>query len=62
VAKEYMDIMPKAEVDLLHPKISIGYFVSFILIVVVLLAAWAVGNWVYGKAKAVVPSTSAGDF
>lgn len=57
-----VEIMPKAEVDLLHPKISVSWFLSFILIVVVILAAWGVGNYLYGKAKSVVPSTSAGDF
>jgi hypothetical protein len=57
-----VDIMPKAEVDLLHPKLSISYAISFALIVVLILAMWALGNWLFNKGKAIVPSTTAGDF
>jgi hypothetical protein len=57
-----VEIMPKQEVDLLHPKISVSWFLSFILIVVVILAAWGIGNYLYGRGKALVPTTSSGDF
>ena len=57
-----VDVMPKGELDILHPKLSISWAITAILVVVLILAVVGIGTFLYGKAKAVVPSTSAGDF
>jgi hypothetical protein len=57
-----VEIMPKSELDILHPKLSISYGLTAVLVVVMLLAVLGVGYWVFGRAKDVVaPSASSGD-
>jgi uncharacterized membrane-anchored protein len=56
-----VDVMPTKELDILHPKLSISYAVTAILIVVMILAVLGVGYWAFNKAKSVVtPAASDG--
>ena len=41
-------------VELTHPRASLGWFIPAIVAVVVILAAIAVGKWLYGKVSAPV--------
>ena len=40
-------------VNLLQPQLNIKYIGILILVVVVLLAAWAIGNWVFSTIKGI---------
>lgn len=40
-------------VNLMQPQLSLKYIGLLILVVVVLLAAWAIGNWAFGAIKGV---------
>ena len=40
-------------VNLLQPQLNLKYIGILILVVVVLLAAWAIGNWVFGTIKGI---------
>jgi len=57
-----VDVMPKGELDILHPQISISYVLTAIIVVVIILAVIGVGSWLYGKGKAMVPSGTGADF
>jgi hypothetical protein len=59
-----VDVLPKGEIDILHPKVSISYALTAIIVVVMLLAIIGVGGYLYTRAKAMVPTAgpSGADF
>lgn len=54
--------MPKGELDVLHPKLSISWVLTAILVVIMVLVVIGVGSYLYSKAKTIIPSSTAGDF
>lgn len=54
--------MPKGELDLTKLKLTPSWFFTAIIMVVVVASAIGIGLWLFGKAKTIVPTQSAGDF
>ena len=40
-------------VNLLQPRLELKYIGLLILVVVILLAAWAIGQWIFGTIKGI---------
>jgi hypothetical protein len=57
-----VEIMPKGELDLTKLKLTPSWFFTTIIMVVVVASAIGIGLWLFGKAKTIVPTQSAGDF
>lgn len=57
-----MGIMNEAKrgADLTHPKISVGYVISASIAVIVLLIVFAIGGYLYSKAKDVTTGVTSG--
>ena len=48
--------MIEKQIDLLKPKLDIKYFAVLVIIIVMLLIAWGLSGWVYGKIENAIKS------
>lgn len=50
-------LIPTGEVDLLHPKLDIGWGIKASLVIVFLMAIFAISTWGYNQVKGLAVDT-----
>ena len=53
--------MIEKQIDLLKPKLDIKYFAVLVIIIVMLLVAWALSGWIFGKVEGAIKSKAVGE-